>query len=604
MPKKLSSKMIMIFFLIFLELAINIGASHFAIEAQRNHMRINEFLETQRNMIKDVASDTLLLKEVVGINRNSEEVTYVKNKILTRVANIEKMFDYVKDGRFRIEDKEFAISLDKEFEDKLAEEFERAYSSWSVLKSVVEHIIEDDQDVHSSEYRFYHLRESEKSLIQIESDISKMCRAEMITVENKIQKLQNYSMAAAILIFFAMIYIMTKGLYLPIKELKNQIKTMSSGDFEKRLKSSREDEFAELYEDVNIFMDTMQNLFNLEDKIILENDLDSMLNYINDNFKNFMKFKTVGIFFRTKENEGHVRKIGNDEMMQSKVRDIESCMIDKMTIENSMIKIPIIIDKSNLGFVFFLFEKEEDIKENYIAILKLIKNKLAMAFYKSLLSRDLLAIVTDSLAELSEGRDNETGMHLKRMAKYSKIIARRLYEKGEFKDTIDWDFVERIRITAPMHDIGKVAIPDSVLLKPGKLTDDEFDVMKTHANEGRKVLENLNNKFQLYNIDYFKMGEDIAGFHHEKYDGSGYPHSASGDDIPLSARICAVADVFDALTSKRPYKRAFSIEESCNILKESSGSHFDPVVLEAFFESMKEVREVYEKYGDEMDISA
>ncbi len=169
----------------------------------------------------------------------------------------------------------------------------------------------------------------------------------------------------------------------------------------------------------------------------------------------------------------------------------------------------------------------------------------------------MLAIVTDGLADLAESRDPETRLHLTRMSTYSQLIAKQMRKTDKYKDVIDDEFLLNIKITAPMHDIGKISVPDNVLLKPGKLTEDEFDIMKTHALNGSIVLRRIHNRFERYNLSYFDMAAEIALCHQEKYDGRGYPNGVVGDDIPLSARISALADVFDALTSKRPYKEAF-----------------------------------------------
>jgi response regulator RpfG family c-di-GMP phosphodiesterase len=184
------------------------------------------------------------------------------------------------------------------------------------------------------------------------------------------------------------------------------------------------------------------------------------------------------------------------------------------------------------------------------------------------------------------------------MSSYSQIIARQLQKDGVFLDEIDDVFINNIRVTAPMHDIGKVSVPDAVLLKPGKLTDEEYEIMKTHAGAGAEVLRKIHGRFEKYNLSYFYMAAEIANFHQEKYNGSGYPTGISGERIPLSARISALADVFDALTSKRPYKEAFSLEKSYAIIRESIGTHFDPKVVDAFFKSQNEIESVYEKYKE------
>ena len=188
------------------------------------------------------------------------------------------------------------------------------------------------------------------------------------------------------------------------------------------------------------------------------------------------------------------------------------------------------------------------------------------------------------LAKAAEYRDPETGAHIQRMAHYSKHIARVMGLSVQQQETL----LE----AAPMHDIGKVGIADAILLKPGKLSPAEFEVMKQHAVIGYELL--INNSSPL-----LKIAAEIAYTHHEKFDGSGYPRGLSGEEIPLFGRIVAVADVFDALTSERPYKRAWSIEDATKLLRSGSGKHFDPVCVDAFFSDFDEILAIKNTFVDE-----
>ncbi|HCT98872.1 MAG TPA: two-component system response regulator [Methylococcaceae bacterium] len=189
------------------------------------------------------------------------------------------------------------------------------------------------------------------------------------------------------------------------------------------------------------------------------------------------------------------------------------------------------------------------------------------------------------LSRAAEHRDPETGYHLVRMANYSHLIAREL---GLCEN-------EQMLIleAAPMHDIGKIAIPDAILLKPGKLNDDEFAVMKEHALNGYTILANSHSSL-------ISMAATMALTHHEKFDGTGYPHGLKGEDIPLHGRIVAVGDVFDALTSPRPYKAAWTIEDAAQFLIAHSGSHFDPNCVTAFFKAWDDVLDIHTRYCDEI----
>jgi putative two-component system response regulator len=188
------------------------------------------------------------------------------------------------------------------------------------------------------------------------------------------------------------------------------------------------------------------------------------------------------------------------------------------------------------------------------------------------------------LAAASEYRDNETGAHIKRMSLYAAAIAQ---EMGLVRKA-----VEAILYGAPLHDIGKIGIPDAILLKPGKLDADEWETMKTHTTIGGNILKDSR-------IGFVRMGAMIAMTHHEKWDGSGYPKGLRTKQIPLAGRIVALADVFDALTSERPYKKAISIDDANRIIEEGRGNHFDPDVLDAFFSVQDEILAVKTKYQNE-----
>jgi putative two-component system response regulator len=188
--------------------------------------------------------------------------------------------------------------------------------------------------------------------------------------------------------------------------------------------------------------------------------------------------------------------------------------------------------------------------------------------------------VVFALASLAESRDPETGEHLERMRSYCQILAEELQQNSPYKDQITDHFIDALYRSSPLHDIGKVGIPDKILLKPGSLTDAEFEIMKQHtiigANALDKTLQHTNSG------DFLAMAATIARYHHERYNGQGYPEGLKDKDIPLAARIVALADVYDALTSARVYKPAFRTEVSKMMIEEETGEHFDPIVVEAF----------------------
>jgi putative two-component system response regulator len=188
------------------------------------------------------------------------------------------------------------------------------------------------------------------------------------------------------------------------------------------------------------------------------------------------------------------------------------------------------------------------------------------------------------LSRAAEFRDDETGQHLQRMSRYCQLIGRRI--------GLDENTCELLRIASPMHDVGKLGIPDRILLKPGRLTHEEFAVMKGHAEIGYRILVGSD-------ATPLKIAATIAYTHHEKWDGNGYPRALKGEEIPLPGRIAAVADVFDALTSARPYKPAWKLEDALDLMKTNRGAHFDPNLVDAFFDALPEVLTIRSRFVDE-----
>ncbi len=213
------------------------------------------------------------------------------------------------------------------------------------------------------------------------------------------------------------------------------------------------------------------------------------------------------------------------------------------------------------------------------------------------LSLETREMVIFALAKLAESRDSDTGLHLERVQRYSRRLAESLVEMSDAKRRLDSDFIRLIYQTSPLHDIGKVGIPDRILLKPGRLTDEEFNIMKTHTIIGARTLEEALANYPQ--ARFLQVARDIAAYHHERWDGSGYPEGLAAEEIPLSARIVAVADVFDALTSRRAYKDAFSHQVARDIIESDSGKHFDPTIVKAFFRVEEDFIEIQNRFSED-----
>jgi len=259
------------------------------------------------------------------------------------------------------------------------------------------------------------------------------------------------------------------------------------------------------------------------------------------------------------------------------------------------ITLPLKVSGEPVGVIFFSSVNKNVYKKEHIKLLNTLASSIAISLNKNIYVNDIKYSSILALAKLAEARDSYTGEHLNRMAVYSRMIAELLYENNVYRNIIDLDYVESIERFSPLHDIGKVGVRDSILLKPGKLTAEEFNEMKLHTIYGAEVLREAD-KYMKDNKKMFHMGIEIVEAHHEKWDGSGYPYGKKGSEIPLSARIVALADVFDALTSVRPYKPAFSFEATLDAIAEGRGSHFDPVIVDVFLANRDRIEAVYKKF--------
>ncbi len=196
-------------------------------------------------------------------------------------------------------------------------------------------------------------------------------------------------------------------------------------------------------------------------------------------------------------------------------------------------------------------------------------------------------------ATLVENKDGSTGGHIKRTTMYVRLIAEELKRRGYYKEVLTKDYMRNLLLAAPMHDIGKISVPDIILQKPGKLTDEEFEIIKQHAVNGGKIIQETFG--HLENTQYTQMAYEVARFHHEKWNGKGYPEGLKRKEIPLCARIMAIADVFDALSEKRCYKEALPLDKCFEIILEGSGRDFDPMLVEVFLDIKEKVMEAYEE---------
>lgn len=221
----------------------------------------------------------------------------------------------------------------------------------------------------------------------------------------------------------------------------------------------------------------------------------------------------------------------------------------------------------------------------FLVVLYILDHNYRRFYYKKMLLLQKSLITT--MADLVESRDENTGGHIQRTAKYVEMIAKKLYEQHKFEDLLTKKTIEDMVLAAPLHDVGKIHVPDEVLNKPGRLNEEEFRQMQSHAARGAEIIRRV--EMQTGYISYLSVAEEMAGSHHERIDGKGYPMGITGEQIPLCAKILAVADVFDALVSKRCYKEPMPLDKAFSIIEEEAGTHFDETVAAAFLSMREEI---------------
>lgn len=450
------------------------------------------------------------------------------------------------------------------------------------------------------------------------------------------KEIANLFLIVAIIIFLAfviMIYVsfsqLNKYLIEPLNELYIGIKSFNILKASNSSFSTKKD-LTPVINEINSMFSKLNKLIELISNLNKGVSFDGILNYIYSSFSEFIPYSHIGIALLkddekileasygisdpaldelpkklagikaevSKTSLGNIIENGtprviNDLEKYTKNKDTEYNLILMQHGIKSSITLPLKINQKPVGIIFFSSIYKNTYKQEHISFLEILSDSIAISLNKNIFIDELLYSTLLALAKMAEARDEDTGDHLDRMKKYSVKIAECLLEDHKFEDVITLSFIKNIERFSPMHDIGKVGIRDGILLKPGQLTDEEFAEMKKHTTYGTEVLRIAEGNIKKQSYSMFKMGIEITENHHEKWNGTGYPNKKSGNDIPLSARIVAVADVLDALTSKRPYKKAFPFENSLRLIVEGKGNHFDPTIIDTIIKHKDDIYELF-----------
>ncbi len=416
----------------------------------------------------------------------------------------------------------------------------------------------------------------------------------------------------------------------PLRTTLSGIGRITQGDFGYQLPLQSNNEIGEIATAFNGLSCRLHALFRLNEQINRASSIDESLRFVFDEFRALLPLQWVGMLSLDATGEQFVLErrhaeggAAGDEgecfaaegsllaeaLQQGRPLHIDD--LKQMVAENPQAQFAVRLCEGGYRSALFfplggegqwsallVFTAKEAgaYNRDHLELLGNIATQVSHSFEKTVVTENLVVSAITGLAKLAESRDPETGNHLLRMARYSAIIAEEMGREGAYAGQISSGQVRDIMRFAPMHDIGKVGIEDRILLKPGRLDEVERSEMERHPQIGAEVLRRCEQQMAAVGHSMFQTGIEIAEAHHEKYDGSGYPSGLKGEAIPLSARIVAAADVFDALTSKRPYKEAWPVERAISVMQEEAGQHFDPQVIDALQRALWRIMAVYDKH--------
>lgn len=472
---------------------------------------------------------------------------------------------------------------------------------------------------------------NEDSLILAATDLTSAFRNMMEMKLNQITWLNRISIILSFLIAISIFWGVYRKIFKPMSQTIDAFQRVALGELSHQVDISDTKELGLLTSSFNGLTARLNSLFGLTDRIYQATSLDEIIKFVYQEFNGLLPIDWVAMLrmdvSKQKMIVGHIYSDEEQILREGDVISVNHPVLQDVFNENkvvsfnnleaelkkyngeneffkklvhmnmkSMIVFPLFISGDERALLIFSTHEENAYKNSHRELLSNITSQVSHAFERSIGMESLVVSAVEGLAKLAESRDPETGDHLERMSLYCYILAQELYDEGIYQEEYGNSYPRHVFNFAPMHDIGKVGVEDSILLKPGQLTDEQWVEMKKHPVIGADVLRRCESQVNLAGYSMFKIGIEIAEGHHEKFDGSGYPYQRKGQEIPLSARIVALADVFDALTSRRPYKEAWPVEKALILIDEETGKHFDPEVVKAFKSALPKIMEVYDKH--------
>jgi Response regulator containing a CheY-like receiver domain and an HD-GYP domain len=580
------------------------------------------YLLQERNHPSDAASGERINKEITNIliNLEDERNQYSNNLEAFHHYEIKMNGNKLPINKKVIDQSKYLIQID---------------ATWNEFDQALHIILNSDGQTEKLTDATNYISNNNMRLLSLSDSLLQEVLNSSVRKDKKYESILYSLIGIIALIVIISVFSIKRFLFQPFEQLYKGITEIGLSDYPIRHKVLNSHNLKPMVDEVNGMFVKINRLISLIENMNNNYSFTEVLTYINETFSAFIPYNYIGIALLSQDKKvikatygvsdgtidglpekvlsvsWYISETSLGTVLESGeariINDLEAyCagkplkVYNKALLESGIrasITLPLKVAGEAVGLIFFSSKRKNVYTKEHTNLLETLANSIAISMNNNILTNEIVYSSILALAKLSEARDEDTGEHLDRMAKYSRLIARLLYENELYQDAITLEYIERIEKFSPLHDIGKVGIMDHILLKPAKLTEEEFEEMKKHAAFGGQVLRAADKNMQDKGISLFDMGVEIAEAHHEKWDGSGYPFGKQSEEIPLSARIVALADVFDALTSKRPYKKAFSLDTSFQIIEDGRGKHFDPLIVNVFLKNRKKIEELYYKFN-------
>jgi len=572
-----------------------------------------------RNYLKEGA--------IIPLTSQSDSGFYSRN-LQQSMALYEKIITGFRNRRLDPEITGLAETLKCNWDQQSRNQLDISATAWGNFRNGIQLALDanpSSQDIAAARYVAQHGEDLALSSDNLSRAFQHMMEGKLATI-----RLFNQLALIATALLTALIAILVyRKILRPLTLTVKGFSRVANGDLGHQVPLVVGNEIGRMTQAFNQLSERMRSLFRLTDRISRGTTLHDALRFVCEEFHTFLPVEWVGVLLLTpdrrqvalerlyserpsslRENDRFEFALGAPEVALAKgnalaIDDLDAFSSDKSSTllvarlardgKRSALFIPLKQGSAGEGVLVFASSQACAYTPEHVEFLNNLAAQIAHILEKTIVMEGLIVAAVEGLAKLAESRDPETGDHLVRMSLYSAIITEELGKEGVHRERITPAYVRDIFRFAPMHDIGKVGIRDGILLKPGRLDPDERAEMERHPVIGGQVLRRSEEQMKMLGHSIFQIGIEIAEGHHEKFDGSGYPDGLVGEAIPLAARIIAVADVLDALTSKRPYKEAWPMEKALETINNDVGKHFDPVVVAALHRSLPQVMEIYER---------